>query len=183
MHRILTALGALIFSVVAAIATMPMLDSHGWWKWHTLLTIEERTLSVKLFAKDYGRVPTQEEGLDLLIGSPENGTKKSQPYLRPQHVPHDIWDSPYIYKVTKSAKQSFIIYSAGPNHIDDEQGYDDVTDHAKDYACELYSDCKTLKDHLNTTFLVVACLALLTFLYFLLAHFVKKYQARSRQRH
>lgn len=71
---------------------------------------------------DIGRLPTDEEGLNLLVSPPTNEELKKLwqgPYLD-EGIPQDPWHHPYQYANTPSEKgQPFVLYSLG---ADGKQG-------------------------------------------------------------
>ena len=58
-------------------------------------------LALKAFRFDFGRYPTTEEGMEVLIEAPSGAEKKWQgPYLdtaNPDFDLNDPWENPYIY--------------------------------------------------------------------------------------
>lgn len=64
---------------------------------------------------DIGRVPTQAEGLQLLVDPPADpalGKRWQGPYLE-DGVPQDPWGNPYQYAPRPSGNHSFVLYSFG----------------------------------------------------------------------
>ncbi len=71
--------------------------------------------AVQTMRLDIGRVPTQEEGLKLLVTAPSDTriAKRWQgPYLD-EDVPLDPWGNPFQYSPTPSGAQPFSLYSFG----------------------------------------------------------------------
>ena len=78
---------------------------------------------VDAFARDVGRYPTTNEGLDALIRRPEGATGWNGPYFprggvlrdpwsNPRAVPRDTWGNPYGYTSWDGRYQ---LVSAGPD--------------------------------------------------------------------
>lgn len=64
------------------------------------LQISNLKASVDLFRIDMGRLPTEEEGLDILINAPsENSADWLGPYLARDQIPHDPWGRAYVYSI------------------------------------------------------------------------------------
>ena len=78
------------------------------------LQIESFKSALDLFYLDYGRYPTNNEGLDALVKRPASGAAWGGPYLKQANVPNDPWGNPYEYHVP-GRTGPFEISSAGPN--------------------------------------------------------------------
>ena len=78
------------------------------------LQIESFSSALDLFYLDYGRYPTNSEGLDALVRRPPSGEHWAGPYLKQPNVPVDPWGNPYDYHVPGKAGPYSII-SAGPD--------------------------------------------------------------------
>jgi general secretion pathway protein G len=162
MRKILLSFGLFVASFNFALMSMPYIDRHGYWKYQTITDISMTTKVVELFATENGRIPTQNEGLNALLEKPKDDVLHwNGPYI--DDMPRDYWGTPYIYKVLDLKNKKFVIYSAGPNRKDDEQGFDDVIWAEKKYQCELYADCKTTKDYI---YILARALTIITFLAF-----------------
>lgn len=89
-------------------------------------------VSLDLFEQDMGRYPTSEEGLQVLMVSPSQGTVTSWrgPYLKSATVPLDPWGQEYRFTYPSQLTDVPTLYdlvSAGP---DGQYGTDDdVTNH------------------------------------------------------
>ena len=80
--------------------------------------------AIKLFESEYGRFPTDDEGLDALVDPPakDDGSENDTAYLE-KAVPLDEWGSAFFYKNPGEKNPRFVdIYSAGP---DGKEGTDD----------------------------------------------------------
>lgn len=76
--------------------------------------------AVRNFYSDVGRYPLGTEGLDVLVTK----TNGFGPYV--DHVGVDTWGNRYIYKISSSETEPFLIYSAGKNGVDDNGEADDI---------------------------------------------------------
>lgn len=98
--------------------------------------------AIKLFRIDLKRLPTTEEGLNVLITKPEPPSSNWRPYL--DRLPKDPWGNEYIYKQEIHLEVDFVIYSKGPDGLDNHGAHDDVVNWKKDYNCELNYSCSTI---------------------------------------
>jgi general secretion pathway protein G len=78
------------------------------------LQIESFTSALDLFYLDYGRYPTNAEGLDALVHRPADGDHWAGPYLKRADVPNDPWGHPYQYHVP-GRTAPYAITSLGPD--------------------------------------------------------------------
>ena len=78
------------------------------------LQIEGFASALDLFYLDYGRYPTNGEGLDVLVHKPASGERWAGPYLKQASVPKDPWGNPYEYHVPGKSGP-YAITSAGPD--------------------------------------------------------------------
>lgn len=76
------------------------------------LQIVNLAAAVDLFRIDTGRIPTKDEGLDILVHAPADGSEWLGPYLAKDQVPLDPWGHPYVYQVDASGGR-FTIASYG----------------------------------------------------------------------
>lgn len=113
--------------------------------------------AVSSYAQGHRHVPNDAEGLKLLTEKTANGSAPS--YLK--EVPMDSWGHPLIYKLLDARTQKFMIYSAGPDGIDNGGAGDDVIAGMKNYQCGLYGSCLTAKDYVYQAFVIAALLTLL----------------------
>ena len=58
--------------------------------------------SIDLFRLDVGRLPSGEEGLDVLVRAPTGEALWLGPYLARDSVPVDPWGNPYLYEADAS---------------------------------------------------------------------------------
>lgn len=78
------------------------------------LQIESFASALDLFYLDYGRYPTNSEGLVALVKRPASGSHWAGPYLKQPNVPVDPWGNPYEYHVP-GKDTPYSITSAGPD--------------------------------------------------------------------
>jgi general secretion pathway protein G len=76
------------------------------------LQITTLASAVDLFRLDAGRLPTAEEGLDVLLRAPSDGGEWMGPYLSKDKLPLDPWGHAYLYEFD-SATSRFKIASLG----------------------------------------------------------------------
>ncbi len=65
---------------------------------------------------DYGRFPSDAEGLRLLVSPPSDPAMRSRwrgPYLDEAEIPLDPWGNPYQYSVPGADQHPFALYSLG----------------------------------------------------------------------
>lgn len=67
--------------------------------------------AIQVFRLDVGRVPTEEEGLEVLMKN-KGVARWAGPYLE-ESVPMDPWNNSYIYSTSPSETQPFSLYSLG----------------------------------------------------------------------
>ena len=92
------------------------------------------TRTLEAFRDDYGRLPTEQEGLSALLRPPGN---ESDPYFKKGQLPIDPWGGSYVYHPAEDGRH-FSLYSPGRNGIDEHGGGDDVVNWDKTYTCEEY---------------------------------------------
>ncbi len=78
------------------------------------LQIESFASALDLFYLDYGRYPTNGEGLEALVKRPGSGEHWAGPYLKQPNVPVDPWGNPYTYHVPGKTTP-YAITSNGPD--------------------------------------------------------------------
>jgi general secretion pathway protein G len=79
--------------------------------------IKQLSSSLNFFRMDYRRYPTEDEGLEILLGKEEVDGKPGSQIL--QSMPEDPWGNPYYYVYPGAHGQDFDIYSLG---ADGEEG-------------------------------------------------------------
>ena len=138
---------------------MPDKDSHGYSVQKSLSDIYAIENAISMFELDYNEIPNSYESLE---------GESFKKYIR--RLPRDSWENEYIYKVINAKNRQYYIYSSGPNGIDNLGKYDDVTNIEKEYKCELFNDCLTVKDKINV---VSSFCVLLSFLIIVLSGLYK----------
>lgn len=81
---------------------------------------------------DIGRLPTREEGLQLLMNRPADpklSRKWAGPYLE-DALPEDPWGNPYEYAPAPSGSKPFTLYSFGADGKPGGEGNDADVGHA-----------------------------------------------------
>ena len=78
------------------------------------LQIESFASALDLFYLDYGRYPTNSEGLQALVARPASGEHWAGPYLKQPKVPVDPWGNAYQYHVP-GRTTPYAITSLGPD--------------------------------------------------------------------
>jgi type II secretory pathway pseudopilin PulG len=154
----------ILISGVLTVATLPNIDSHGYWLAKTKSELKSLNHAVKIYENKNGHIPTELEGFNKLV---------EEHYI--DSVPLDFWGNAYLYKTLRQENGSLHIYSAGPNGIDNNEEFDDVISSEKPYRCELYSDCPTFEDYLNMVFSTIFLLSFGFILYQGFSVFYKKY--------
>lgn len=151
--------------------TLPPIDSHGYWPLtHTSLEIKTISEMIAMNAKESHRIPSNSE--ELKVVAKESSEKA--------YFPLDHWSHPYVYKVLNANAHQFVVYSAGPDGIDNGGEGDDVVGGSKNYKCELYHSCLDAEDYANRVFSFAAAFILLTWIG-LAVHSTFKWLARSRR--
>jgi general secretion pathway protein G len=82
--------------------------------------------SLKEFQGMHRRLPTAEEGLDVLVRRPADwpGHIPWRPFLEIPEVPRDGWGSQYIYVPDPELAEGFGIYSCGRDGVSSSAGHD-----------------------------------------------------------
>ena len=147
---VVTLSSLLLISGAGALFTLPPIDSGAYWPLvHTPAEIRFATQQIAAYARaNHHLPPTIEESPPALFGPvPDLG------FATHAGWPRDAWYRPFIYKVINPERQTFVVYSAGPDGEDDGQGGDDVVGGAKAYKCELYQTCPGVVAYANSFFL------------------------------
>ena len=69
--------------------------------------------AISMFELDFGRVPNQSEGLDILLSPPEN----SKRYLDSKDLPMDGWKNPFVYQAPGEEQATYTVSSLGADGI------------------------------------------------------------------
>jgi general secretion pathway protein G len=89
----------LILALLATIAAPQVMKHLAKAKSQTAkIQVEALTASVNFFQLDTGRLPTEQEGLKVLIERPANETKWDGPYIQKSDSLIDPWGRPYLYR-------------------------------------------------------------------------------------
>jgi len=80
-------------------------------------TVRLLRCAVLEFERTYGRLPTEQEGLNVLVVEPPDwsGEKPWTPYL--EALPRDAWGHEYCYVTMPELQPAFGIYSVGADGI------------------------------------------------------------------
>jgi general secretion pathway protein G len=74
--------------------------------------------ALQLFQQDTGRLPTDAEGLDVLVTRPTDLNLRPGPYLK-HGIPTDPWGNAYVYHATRpSGGKPYTLLSRGPDWIE-----------------------------------------------------------------
>ncbi len=95
---------------------------------HTRIQADIQGIStqLKLYESMNGFYPPTEQGLQALVTQATTEPRPSRWYQLYKEMPKDPWQNPYIYRCPGIRNpESFDLYSAGPNRIDDNGGGDD----------------------------------------------------------
>lgn len=82
--------------------------------------------AVETFRLEVGRLPTTEEGLDVLRTAPTDERARGRwrgPYLD-EEVPADPWGNPYVYSIPGRDGMPFALYSLGADGKPGGEGND-----------------------------------------------------------
>ncbi len=86
--------------------------------------------AVGILQLDIGKIPSQEQGLKLLVEPPSEEPQRTAwkgPYID-NKLPLDPWNTPYVYKVPGDAGQPFAIVSLGADGKEGGEGLNaDIT--------------------------------------------------------
>jgi len=102
--------------------------------WQARVEIQTLRWALESFRGDYGRFPSDQEGLDALPHPPD---EDHGPYIKKRVPPKDPWDRAYIYRSSPTGDR-FTLYSSGRNGVDEQGEGDDIVSGQKKYACEEY---------------------------------------------
>jgi general secretion pathway protein G len=81
---------------------------------------------LRLYESMNGFYPTTEQGLQALVTQTATEPRPSRWYQLYKELPKDPWQNPYIYRCPGiKHPESYDLYSAGPNRIDDNGAGDD----------------------------------------------------------
>ncbi|MEW8525729.1 MAG: type II secretion system protein GspG [Candidatus Thiodiazotropha endolucinida] len=168
-------LSILVVSIIGTVVTMPNVDSHGYWLGKSKSDIKYLKNAVNEYWQDHNQLPRAAEGLISLVNNAKKNDSNQKRYLN--RLQRDYWGNNYLYNIIEDGKK-FEIYSAGPDAVDNEGMGDDVVIGDKQYSCELYNDCLTLRDYAYQVFfitmLISITLILLVLIYLIGAYIMGK---------
>jgi type II secretion system protein G len=132
-----------------------------------------RTLmtATSMVASDIGRAPTANEWPEILI-APVGAENWRGPYIK--DIESDPWDRPYLYQPGVTGNNSFRIYSAGKNGIDERGLNDDISSWAQYNGDIYYPDAKR-----NRVIGIVSLIAILSGLFYGTKALVRWLRAKS----
>jgi len=92
----------------------------------TKASLTQYARSIAEFERLCGRLPTPEEGLDMLIHQPADwpGQIPWTPFLEVSTVPRDAWGNRFIYVLDPELAEGFGIYSCGRDGMSFSNGND-----------------------------------------------------------
>lgn len=85
--------------------------------------IEELSATLDMYKLDLGSYPTSEEGLKVLIESPDGAKRWNGPYLRKSTIPLDPWQQEYRY-VSPGEHGKFDLFTLGADNKEGGEGED-----------------------------------------------------------
>ncbi len=85
------------------------------------LQAQHLAAAVELFSGDNGRLPTEAEGLKVLLERPADVSNWNGPYVHSKDQLHDPWGRAYVYRLAGS---SFTISSLGADGREGGEGAD-----------------------------------------------------------
>ncbi|MBM4056106.1 MAG: type II secretion system protein GspG [Planctomycetes bacterium] len=85
--------------------------------------IEGFSTALEMFKLDTTRYPTQEQGLEALVVSPQGVENWKGPYLKKKFVPKDPWGNEYVY-VYPGENGDYDIVSHGADGSEGGEGED-----------------------------------------------------------
>ena len=115
-----------IIGLISAVAIPQVMKLLGSAK-HKAAKIQLETVGQSLnhFSIDMGRLPTDKEGLAILLTGPQDDMSWDGPYVRGAEQLKDPWGAPLIYQApgTNGAK-TFILRTLGADHAEGGSGDD-----------------------------------------------------------
>jgi general secretion pathway protein G len=91
-----------------------------------IANINALSMRVDAFHKTYGRLPTSEEGLDVLVKKPAVWLDAIpwKGHLNSSNVPRDRWGNAFVYVTDPAIEKGYMIYSEGQDGVSASSGYD-----------------------------------------------------------
>ena len=107
-----------VLSLLAGLVGPQVMKYFGTAKSKTArLQIEDIAAGLDLYRLDVGRYPTSEEGLAVLVASPQGSDHWNGPYLRKPVLPADPWGNPFRYR-TPGEYDVYDLYSLGADNAE-----------------------------------------------------------------
>ncbi|RIZ71412.1 MAG: type II secretion system protein GspG [Methylococcales bacterium] len=85
--------------------------------------IEELAATLDMYKLDVGSYPSNDQGLNALIESPDSNKRWNGPYLRKSKIPLDPWQQEYHY-VSPGEHGKFDLYTLGADGKEGGEGED-----------------------------------------------------------
>ena len=115
----------IVLAILAFIATLvaPRVIGYLGKSKHDIATtqIANVAMAVEYFFLDYGRYPTREEGLGILVTRPEKDTVWDGPYLKDPSGLVDPWGKPYVY-TPEADSDAFRLITLGRDGVEGGTG-------------------------------------------------------------
>lgn len=92
--------------------------------------------AIEMFVLQSGRYPTTLEGLKVLVQKSNDEISNWKQVL--SLVPTDAWGNQFVYTLREQHGQSYLLYSKGPDGVDNNGYHDDVVNWEKSYVCSFY---------------------------------------------
>jgi len=127
-HRINFAILYNLFAltIIVTLPTICFASSSRFGK--AYVTIDRLEEALYKFGTDVHRLPTQEEGLRVLIQPKSQISGWRGPYLKTNEIPKDPWGNPYKYIFPPLyGTERFDLYSFGDDEIDNQGDRDDIS--------------------------------------------------------
>ena len=86
------------------------------------LQIKSLEAAIDLFRLDVLRLPTQQEGLEVLVKKPEGVSRWTGPYLKGGRIPLDPWDRAYVYRIPSLSGGDYDLFSLGADGREGGEG-------------------------------------------------------------
>lgn len=120
-----------IITILAGVVTVSLVRKPGEARVAAAkLQIKELQTALNIYRTEQGRYPTQEQGLDALVGAPDREPiPKNYPrdgYLQSTRVPLDPWGGSFVYLAPGRAGESYEILCYGSDG--EPGGEDDAAD-------------------------------------------------------
>lgn len=118
-------LALLFILVVVALACKFLtgtINESGYQYFDTVSKLKAIGEGLQAFRTDFKRYPSTEEGLVLLVGKKDVGSKSR--YI--DEIPKDGWGHAFVYRNSNGDAHPFELYSIGVNKVDEIAAGDDI---------------------------------------------------------